>query len=72
MRYGFPHGSRYTPSGPTPGGGCLALPCDPTLSPFVIPIALIQSFYPLVEGLARLRGGDPDNPPHLTKVTETL
>jgi glucosamine--fructose-6-phosphate aminotransferase (isomerizing) len=59
-------------AGPTPGGGCLALPCDPSLSPLVIPISLIQSFYPLVERVARLRGRDPDSPPHLTKVTETL
>jgi glucosamine--fructose-6-phosphate aminotransferase (isomerizing) len=59
-------------AGPTPGGGCLALPCDPSVSPFATPIALIQSFYPLAEKVARLRGRDPDQPPHLKKVTETL
>ncbi|HEX9903870.1 MAG TPA: SIS domain-containing protein [Propylenella sp.] len=59
-------------AGPTPGGGCLSLPCDPTLSPFVTPLALIQSFYPLVDAVARDRGRDPDAPPHLTKVTETV
>lgn len=59
-------------AGPTPGGGCLALPCDPSLSPFVTPIASIQSFYPLVERIARARGRDPDRPPHLKKVTETV
>ena len=59
-------------AGPTPGGGCLSLPCDASLSPFVTPIALIQSFYFLVEAVARARGRDPDRPPHLRKVTETV
>lgn len=31
----------------------------------------IQSFYPMVEALARARGNDPDSPPHLKKVTRT-
>jgi glucosamine--fructose-6-phosphate aminotransferase (isomerizing) len=34
-------------------------------------IAAIQSFYPMVEALARARGFDPDRPPHLQKVTRT-
>jgi glucosamine--fructose-6-phosphate aminotransferase (isomerizing) len=59
-------------AGPTPGGGCLMLPCDAALNPFATPIALIQSFYPVVEGIARRRGRDPDRPPHLKKVTETV
>ena len=37
-----------------------------------MPIALIQSFYPLAEALALERGRDPDAPPHLLKVTETI
>lgn len=53
-------------------GNCLTLPADPSLNPFVTPLALIQSFYPLVEAVARMRGRDPDNPPHLKKVTETV
>ncbi|HEV7384540.1 MAG TPA: SIS domain-containing protein [Phenylobacterium sp.] len=36
------------------------------------PIALIQSFYRLANGLALARGLDPDSPPHLRKVTETV
>lgn len=36
------------------------------------PIAAIQSFYLMVEALARARGLDPDRPPHLNKVTATL
>ena len=35
------------------------------------PIAAIQSFYPMVERLARERGLDPDAPRHLAKVTRT-
>ncbi len=35
------------------------------------PIAVAQSFYPMVEALARARGRNPDSPPHLAKVTKT-
>jgi glucosamine--fructose-6-phosphate aminotransferase (isomerizing) len=35
------------------------------------PLCAIQSFYPMVEALARARGLDPDQPPHLNKVTKT-
>lgn len=41
-------------------------------SPELDPVCAIQSFYPLVESLARARGFDPDRPQHLTKVTRTL
>jgi glucosamine--fructose-6-phosphate aminotransferase (isomerizing) len=34
-------------------------------------ICAIQTFYPMVEALARARGLDPDQPRHLTKVTRT-
>jgi glucosamine--fructose-6-phosphate aminotransferase (isomerizing) len=36
------------------------------------PIALIQSFYRLANALSLARGLDPDAPPHLRKVTETV
>jgi len=36
------------------------------------PIVFIQSFYKMVNALAVKRGYDPDSPPHLRKVTETL
>lgn len=36
------------------------------------PIAAVQSFYMMVEKLARTRGYDPDKPRHLNKVTSTL
>jgi len=35
------------------------------------PITAIQSFYLLVEAVARARGQDPDRPRHLSKVTST-
>lgn len=36
------------------------------------PIVFIQSFYKMVNALAVTRGYDPDSPPHLRKVTETI
>ncbi|HVZ15416.1 MAG TPA: SIS domain-containing protein [Bauldia sp.] len=48
------------------------LPVADGLHPFVQPIAAIQSFYGLVEMVARARGRDPDHPAHLHKVTETI
>ncbi len=66
--------ARHVPviaAGPVPAAGCLTLPSDLGLNPFLAPISLIQSFYPLVEEIARARGRDPDAPPHLKKVTET-
>jgi glucosamine--fructose-6-phosphate aminotransferase (isomerizing) len=59
-------------AGLAPGAGAVELPFDATLDPLVAPIALIQSFYSLAERTARARGRDPDAPPHLTKVTETV
>jgi glucosamine--fructose-6-phosphate aminotransferase (isomerizing) len=38
----------------------------------VTPILALHAFYRLAEAVARRRGRDPDRPPHLTKVTETL
>jgi glucosamine--fructose-6-phosphate aminotransferase (isomerizing) len=40
--------------------------------PTVQPMLLIQSFYRLANDLSLARGLDPDNPPHLRKVTETV
>lgn len=40
--------------------------------PATQPIAMIQSFYLLANAVALARGCDPDRPPHLRKVTETL
>jgi glucosamine--fructose-6-phosphate aminotransferase (isomerizing) len=40
--------------------------------PAIQPMLIIQSFYRLVNALALARGYDPDHPPHLRKVTETV
>lgn len=40
--------------------------------PATEPIAMLASFYPMAEALSRMRGMDPDSPPHLAKVTQTL
>lgn len=50
--------------------GCM-LPIVESSSLELDPIACIQSFYPMVEALARARGFDPDHPRHLAKVTRT-
>ena len=51
------------------GGGDL-----PTLSahPALEPIVRVQGFYRMANQLSILRGHDPDRPPHLNKVTETV
>jgi glutamine---fructose-6-phosphate transaminase (isomerizing) len=41
-------------------------------SPVIEPLLIIQSFYRLANALAIARGHDPDRPPHLSKVTETV
>jgi glutamine---fructose-6-phosphate transaminase (isomerizing) len=40
--------------------------------PLLTPIAALHAFYRVAEATARQRGRDPDQPPHLKKVTETL
>jgi glutamine---fructose-6-phosphate transaminase (isomerizing) len=47
------------------------LPLHATAHELLDPIAAAQSFYPMVEALARARGLDPDRPRHLAKVTRT-
>jgi glutamine---fructose-6-phosphate transaminase (isomerizing) len=46
----------------------------PTIAahPVIEPLLLIQSFYGLANELALARGMNPDAPPHLHKVTETV
>ena len=51
-----------------PGTNLPALDADP----LVQPILLVQSFYRMVNQLSVLRGRDPDRPPTLNKVTETV
>lgn len=52
-------------------GEVVNLPLAASGHPAIDAIAMIQSFYLLAEQLARLRGLDPDRPPHLSKVTRT-
>jgi glucosamine--fructose-6-phosphate aminotransferase (isomerizing) len=49
-----------------------ALPSVEGLHPLVAPLVLVVSFYAFIEALARRRGFNPDTPPHLRKVTETV
>jgi glucosamine--fructose-6-phosphate aminotransferase (isomerizing) len=48
------------------------LPHVDTRHPLTDPLALIVSFYGFVEAFARHRGLNPDEPPNLRKVTETI
>ncbi len=54
-----------------PGTPGAELPLAPTGHEDLDPIAVVQSFYPMVEALARARGRNPDEPRHLAKVTRT-
>ena len=49
-----------------------ALPIVATSAPMCAPILAVQSFYRAVNALAIRRGRNPDRPPHLAKVTETV
>lgn len=40
--------------------------------PVIEPLLMVQSFYRMVATLAPARGFNPDQPPHLNKVTETI
>ncbi|WP_207478682.1 SIS domain-containing protein [Arenibaculum pallidiluteum] len=52
--------------------GATLLPSVPGLPAETAPLAALQSFYLAVHELARMRGQDPDTPPNLRKVTETI
>ncbi len=60
---GTPRRASSAPKASTP-----ALDADP----LVQPILLVQSFYRMVNQLSVARGRDPDRPPTLAKVTETV
>jgi glutamine---fructose-6-phosphate transaminase (isomerizing) len=51
--------------------GAVTLPTV-TAHPVLEPILAIQSFYAMANHLSIARGLDPDRPPHLNKVTETV
>jgi glucosamine--fructose-6-phosphate aminotransferase (isomerizing) len=52
--------------------GAAALPTVAGVHPLTAPLVLIVTFYRFVEALSRRRGFNPDTPPHLRKVTETV
>jgi glucosamine--fructose-6-phosphate aminotransferase (isomerizing) len=56
------------------GGGIAGAVTLPTIdaAPAIQPMLQIQSFYRAVNALSVRRGFDPDSPPHLRKVTETV
>jgi glucosamine--fructose-6-phosphate aminotransferase (isomerizing) len=56
------------------GAGEVGAGVLPALSahPVIEPILMIQSFYRMANALSVARGYDPDSPPHLNKVTETV
>jgi len=51
--------------------GALSLP-GVVAHPVIEPILTIQAFYAMANNLSLARGLDPDRPPHLNKVTETV
>jgi glutamine---fructose-6-phosphate transaminase (isomerizing) len=55
----------------SPLPGTMPLPLNHGLHPVLAPIAMVQSFYTLVNAISIKRGYDPDHPPMLNKVTET-
>jgi len=52
--------------------GAVNLPSLEGVAAATAPIVFIQTFYKMVNALAVVRGYDPDSPPHLRKVTETV
>ncbi|HSS08108.1 MAG TPA: SIS domain-containing protein [Rhodanobacteraceae bacterium] len=52
--------------------GCDALPLPATRDSSCAPLVAVHRFYEAVNALAVRRGRDPDAPPHLSKVTETV
>lgn len=62
--------ARLVSNAPIPSG--LKLQTATSDNPIIDPLLHIVSFYACVERLARQKGLDPDMPPHLNKVTETV
>jgi len=56
----------------TAGGAGGTLPWIGDGHPVCDPVAMLVPAYLAIEAVARRRGFDPDNPPHLSKVTHTL
>ena len=54
------------------GGAAQTLPWIGNGHPVFDPVVMLVPAYLAIEAAARKRGFDPDNPPHLSKVTRTL
>ena len=54
------------------GDAVKVLPSVEGVHALTAPLVLAASFYRFIEALARRRGFNPDTPPHLRKVTETV
>lgn len=58
---------------PDQGARVIVLPSSHSVGHWLVdPLLNVQPLYRLAESLSVLRGLDPDNPPHLNKVTMTL
>ena len=57
---------------PGAGPAVTALSSVGGVHPLTAPLVLAVTFYGFIEALARRRGFNPDTPPHLRKVTETV
>ena len=54
------------------GAGVTRLGTVAGVHPLTAPLVVAVAFYRFIEALARRRGFNPDTPPHLRKVTETV
>ena len=61
----------FVASAGSPPEGAVHLPI-PATHPTLAPLAGVQAFYRAANALSLARGLDPDRPPHLRKVTETV
>ena len=52
--------------------GTTTLPTVEDADAVIEPVLFIQSFYKMANALSVARGYNPDEPPHLNKVTETV
>lgn len=59
-------------SGLNDASASVTLPVITGTHPVAASIAMIQSFYRLAEALSVARGMDPDHPPYLAKITQTV
>ena len=61
-----------SPSTPQRRLKCSKLPSVARVHPLTAPLVLVVAFYRFIEALAQRRGLNPDEPPHLRKVTVTI